>query len=50
MSARPLLILAGALASAAAAAPTIDPQFGDHAVIQRGKPIAAQRNAAPNER
>ena len=39
MSARPLLILSALLASSALAAPTIDPQFGDHAVIQRGKPV-----------
>jgi sialate O-acetylesterase len=39
MSARSLLSLAGLLASGALAAPTIDPQFGDHAVIQRGKPV-----------
>ncbi len=50
MSARSLLILLGMVASSAVAAPTIDPQFGDHAVIQRGKPIVLQGNAAPNER
>ena len=38
MPARTALILA-ILASSAAAAPSIDPQFGTHAVIQRGKPI-----------
>jgi sialate O-acetylesterase len=50
MPARPHLILAGLLASGAAAAPTIDPQFGTHAVIQRGKPIVLRGTAGPNER
>jgi sialate O-acetylesterase len=50
MSARPLLIFAALLASAATAAPTIDPQFGSHAVIQRGRPIVLSGDAAPNER
>ena len=50
MPARPLLILAALLASAAAAAPTIDPQFGDHAIVQRGKPIVLGGDAAPGER
>ena len=50
MSARSLLILASLLASGATAAPTIDPQFGNHAVLQRGKPILLSGNAAPNER
>lgn len=50
MSARPLLILAILLSSAAAAAPSIDPQYGDHAVIQRGKPIFIAGSAAPGER
>jgi sialate O-acetylesterase len=50
MPARPLLILAGLLASSAVAAPTIDPQFGTHAVIQRGKPIVLSGTASPNER
>ena len=49
MSARPLLILSALLGSAASAAPTIDPQFGNHAVIQRGKPILLSGDAAPNE-
>ena len=49
MPARPLLILAGLLASGAAAAPSIDPQFGTHAVIQRGKPIVLSGSASPNE-
>jgi sialate O-acetylesterase len=47
MSARPLLILAGAFASSALAAPTIDPQFGDHAVIQRGKPVLLSGTTVP---
>jgi sialate O-acetylesterase len=50
VSARPLLIFFGTLASAAAAGPTIDPQFGDHAVVQRGKPIIVSGDAAPTER
>jgi sialate O-acetylesterase len=49
MSPRPLLILAALLASQAAAAPTIDPQFGDHAVIQRAKPIVLSGTAAAGE-
>jgi sialate O-acetylesterase len=48
MSARALLILCGLLASSAAAAPAIDPQYGDHAVIQRGKPILLSGDAAPS--
>ena len=47
MSARPLLILLASVASAAAAAPTIDPQYGDHAVIQRDRPIILSGDAAP---
>ena len=31
------------------AAPTIDPQFGDHAVIQRGKPVVLRGTATPSE-
>ncbi|MEO7277597.1 MAG: sialate O-acetylesterase [Sphingomicrobium sp.] len=50
MSAHPVLILAALLASSAAAAPSIDPQFGDHAVIQRGKPVMLSGIAAPGER
>jgi len=50
MSARSLLILSALLSSSALAAPTIDPQFGDHAVIQRGKPILLSGSAAPGER
>ena len=49
MSSRPLLIVGGLLASGAAAAPSIDPQFGTHAVIQRGKPIVLSGSASPNE-
>jgi sialate O-acetylesterase len=49
MPARPLLILFALLGSAAGAAPTIDPQFGDHAVIQRGKPILLGGDSAPGE-
>jgi sialate O-acetylesterase len=50
MSARSALILSALLASSASAAPTIDPQFGDHAVIQRGKPVRISGSAAPGER
>lgn len=49
MPARAALILA-LLASSATAAPTIDPQFGSHAVIQRGKPIVIAGTASPGER
>ncbi|HLO21005.1 MAG TPA: sialate O-acetylesterase [Sphingomicrobium sp.] len=49
MFARSLLIQAGLFASAAAAAPTIDPPFGNHAVIQRDRPILFRGDAAPNE-
>src|SRR5947209_676236 len=50
MPARPLLILLSLAATSALAAPTIDPQFGDHAVIQRGKPVLLSGTAAPKER
>lgn len=50
MPARPLLILPGLLASSAVAAPTIDPQFGDHAVIQRDKPVVLSGTASAGER
>jgi sialate O-acetylesterase len=50
MSARALLILTTLLASAATAAPTIDPQFGSHAVLQRGRPIVLSGDGTPNER
>jgi sialate O-acetylesterase len=49
MSARSLLILSALLSSSALAAPTIDPQFSDHAVVQRGKPIRLSGTAAPSE-
>jgi sialate O-acetylesterase len=49
MPARPLLISA-LFASSAIAAPTIDPQFGDQAVIQRDKPVLLSGTAAPGER
>jgi sialate O-acetylesterase len=49
MPARPLLILLGFAGSAAIGAPTIDPQFGDHAVIQRGKPVVLSGTATPSE-
>jgi len=47
MSARASLILAALLASSAAAATTIDPQFGSHAIIQRGKPVLLSGTTAP---
>ena len=50
MSARSLLILFGIAASGAYAAPTIDPQFGEHAVIQRDKPITLSGDATANAR
>jgi len=49
MSARSLLILLASTASAAAATPTIDPQFGDHAVIQRDRQIILSGDAAPGQ-
>ena len=49
MSARAFLTVVSLLSSAAAAAPAIDPQFGNHAVIQRDKPIALRGTAAPGE-
>ena len=49
MSARSLLILSALLSSSALAAPTIDPQFSDHAVIQRGRPVLLTGTAAPGE-
>jgi sialate O-acetylesterase len=49
MPARSILIIAGLFATGAIAAPTIDPQFGDHAVIQRGKPVLLSGTAAPGE-
>jgi sialate O-acetylesterase len=50
MPLRSLLIIAALSASGATAAPTIDPQYGDHAVIQRGKPVLLSGTAAPAER
>ena len=50
MSVRALLIFSALLASGAAAAPTLDPQFGSHAVVQRGRPILLSGASAPNER
>jgi sialate O-acetylesterase len=49
VAARSLLILSALLASGAPGAPTIDPQFGDHAVIQRQRPIHLRGTAAPGE-
>lgn len=50
MSARSLLSLVALAGSPALAAPTIDPQFGNHAVIQRGKPIVLSGDATPHEK
>jgi sialate O-acetylesterase len=50
MSTRSSLSLLALLSSSAIAAPAIDPQFGSHAVIQRGKPIVLSGTAAPGER
>ena len=51
MSARSPLILAALLASTAASgAPTLDPQYGAHAVVQRDRPVLLIGTAAPNER
>lgn len=50
MPARSLLILSALLSSSALAAPTIDPQYGDHAVVQRGAPVLLSGTAAPRER
>jgi len=54
MPARRPLIRAAALAlalagTAAAAAPTLHPLFSDHAVLQRGRPIAVWGRADPGE-
>jgi sialate O-acetylesterase len=49
MFAHVVLIFASLFASAASAAPAIDPQFGTHAVIQRGKPVVLSGTAAPGE-
>ena len=50
MSARAPLILSALLATSAAAAPRIDPQFGSHAVIQRDRPAVLSGEASPGER
>lgn len=50
MPARLLLILSALLASSALATPTIDPQFGNHAVVQRDRPVLLTGTAAPRER
>src|SRR5437588_637939 len=47
--ARAALIFVSLFASAASAAPAIDPQFGNHAVIQRGKPLTLSGTAVPGE-
>lgn len=45
-----LLLSAGlAVSSAASAAPTLDPLFSDHAVIQRDRPIHVRGRAVPGE-
>ena len=49
MLTRSSLILIGFVASSAAATPTISPQFGDHAVVQRGVPIVIRGTAAAGE-
>jgi sialate O-acetylesterase len=49
--ARLLSLLTALLAGTAAqAAPVLDPLFGDHAVLQRGRPIAVRGTADPGER
>src|SRR5688500_5012459 len=51
MRARAGLILAAALAGTSAhAAPGLHPLFSDHAVLQRGRPIAIWGTADPGER
>ena len=48
---RRLLVAATLLpANAAAAAPSLDPMFGDHAVVQRDAPVRVRGTAAPGER
>ena len=50
MSTRRLLIAALLLTSTATfAAPRLDPTYSDHAVLQRGRPIAVTGTAAPGE-
>ncbi|HXG81870.1 MAG TPA: sialate O-acetylesterase [Sphingomicrobium sp.] len=47
---RGLLASTAVIATAASAAPTLDPMFGDHAVIQRDAPIRVRGIADPGER
>ena len=47
MPARTPLILLALLATSAAGAPSIDPQFGSHAVIQRGRPVLLSGTTTP---
>jgi len=47
---RALLASTALIGAAAAAAPSIDPQFGTHAVIQRNSPIRLSGSAAPGEK
>ena len=49
MSTRSLLILSLLASTSAVAAPTIDPAFGDHAVVQRGAPVTVRGSAAAGE-
>ena len=44
-----LLVGVAVIATAASAAPTLDPMFGEHAVIQRDHPIRVRGNAEPGE-
>ena len=50
MSARASLILLGLLAGPAIGAPTLDPQYGNYAVIQRDRPIVLSGTAGSGER
>ena len=45
-----LLLACAVVPAAAGAAPTLDPLFSDHAVLQRGKPIAVWGTADPGEK
>ena len=47
---RVLLSITAVVSAAATAAPTLDPLFGDHAVIQRDRPIHVRGRAVPGER
>lgn len=47
---RTILASTALIGTAAAAAPSIDPQFGTHAVIQRNAPIRIGGSAAPGEK